>query len=162
MTRDNNLIGREMARARNERGKLPIMLIVAALVVALIAGVGVFVLKGKGARRGGAGENQPTATLALGEFVVNLADSGEIRYAKTTIVLAVTGAAPSAGGPGGEGGASPAVRDAVIAVLSSKRFAELVRPGGKEKLKTDIKAAVNKRLEGCQAVEVFFSEFAMQ
>ena len=138
------------------------MIIAAALVVALVAGVGVFMLKGRGHKNGGAEEKKPAASLELGEFVVNLADPGEIRYLKTNVVLAVTGEVAAGGGHGGESGPSPAVRDAVIEVLSSKRFAELAMPRGKKKLKKDIIAAVNKRLEGCQAVDVYFNDFAMQ
>ncbi|MCX8053871.1 MAG: flagellar basal body-associated FliL family protein [Armatimonadetes bacterium] len=146
-----------------DRGKLPIMIIAIALIVVLAAGAGVFVLKGKGhGKKGEAKENKPHATMPLGEFVVNLADQGELRYLKANIVLAVEGDVPSSGGHGGESGPSPAVRDAVIEVLSSKRFTELTQPGGKEKLKKEIVTAVNERLEGCKAVDVYFSDFAMQ
>ena len=145
---------------RGTSGKIPVKIIAIALVVALVAGIGVFAMKGHGKKTGGE-KNEPTAQLALGEFVVNLADPGDTRYVKANIVLAVTGDAPAKGE--GEGsGPSPAVRDAVIEVMSSKRFSDLVKPGGKEKLKADIVAAVNKRLEGCKAVDVYFSEFAMQ
>jgi flagellar FliL protein len=148
---------------KGSRGKLPIMIIAVALVVVLLGGVGAFVMKGRGGKGNGAAEEKkPAAPLALGEFVVNLADQGEIRYLKANIVLSVTGEVPQAGGHGEESGPSPAIRDAVIEVLSSKRFAELAQPGGKEKLKKEIVAAVNKRLEGCQAVDVYFSDFAMQ
>ena len=148
--------------ATGNRGKLPIVIIAAVLVVALLGGVGVFMLKGRGQKKGGAEEKKPAASLPLGEFVVNLADPGEVRYLKANIVLAVTGEVPGDGGHGAESGPSPAVRDAVIGVLSSKQFAELTKPGGKEKLKKQIIAAANKRLEGCQAVDVYFSDFAMQ
>ena len=146
--------------ARGTSGNVPVKIIAVALVVVLVAGVGVFAMKGHGKKKGGE-KNEPTEQLALGEFVVNLADPGETRYLKANIVLAVTGDAPAKGE--GEGsGPSPAVRDAVIEVMSSKQFAQLMKPGGKKKLKADIMAAVNKRLEGCKAVDVYFSEFAMQ
>jgi len=143
------------------RGKLPIVVVAVVLVVVLAGGVGVFVMKGRGAKKGGTEQKKETASLALGEFIVNLADQGELRYVKATIVLAVRGE-PAQAGHGEEKGPSPAVRDAVIGVLSSKRFAELVQTGGKERLKKDIVIAVNKRLEGGEAVDVYFSDFAMQ
>ena len=147
---------------QGNRGKTPITIIAVALVVIMLAGAGVFMLKGQGGKKGAAEKAaKPTAEVALGDFVVNLADLGQVRYLKANVVLAVTGEA-AGGGHGGEGGPSPAVRDAVIEVLSSKRFAELARPDGRVKLKKDLIAAVNKRLEGCRAVNVYFNEFAMQ
>ncbi|MDH7603116.1 MAG: flagellar basal body-associated FliL family protein [Armatimonadota bacterium] len=147
----------------NNKGKLLFILIAGVLIIALLAGIGVFVLKGKGHSKKGHGKKEePTQPLALGEFVVNLADRDELRYLKTSIVLAVTGKVPSAGGHGGETGPSPAVRDAVITVLSSKRFADLITPQGKQKLKKELVAAVNERLHECKAVDVYFSDFAMQ
>jgi len=146
----------------NRNGKL-LFILLAVLLIALLAGIGIFVIKGRGhSKKSKPVKSEPTATLPLGEFVVNLADKDELRYLKTTIVLGVTGKVPSAGGHGGEGGPSPAVRDAVISVLSSKRFGELNTPEGKEKLKKDLIAAVNSRLHECKAVEVYFSDFAMQ
>lgn len=147
----------------SKRGKKLVLLLIAVLLVVLLAGIGVFVLKGRGGKnKSHSEEEKPTATLNLGEFVVNLADKDELRYLKTTIVLAVSGEVPSAGGHGGESGPSPAVRDAVIAVLSSKRFGELNTPEGKVKLKKELISAVNDRLEGCKAVDVYFNDFAMQ
>ncbi len=147
----------------NEKGKLLIILIAGVLVIALLAGVGTFVLKGKGkSKKAYKPKEEPVQTLALGEFIVNLADKDDLRYLKATIVLGVTGKVPSSGGHGAESGPSPAVRDAVITVLSSKRFSELITSQGKEKLKKELIAAVNKRLHECKAVEVYFSDFAMQ
>jgi flagellar FliL protein len=151
---------------RNRLGKLPIIIIAVVLVVLLLAGAGVFVMKSRGAKHGGEAKKKgPTSTMALGEFVVNLADTGEVRYLKTNVVLELVGEAPGSGGGhgggGGEGANAP-VRDAIIQVMSSKRFSELVSPAGKDKLKADIIAAVNKRLEHAEVTNVYFSEFAMQ
>ncbi len=142
-------------------GKLPIRLIALVLMVLLVAGVGVFALNGKGHKKSAAHqEKKPTATMALGEFVVNLADTGEIRYLKTDVVLAIAGEA--GGGGHGESAPDPAVRDAVIGVLSSKRFRELAQPGGKEQLKKDIIKAVSGRIEKAEVLDVYFNDFAMQ
>lgn len=144
-------------------GKMPIAIIIGVLAVALLAGIGIFVLKPTGAKSAGNHEKEPTSTVALGEFVVNLADPGQVRYLKTDVVLEVVGQMPDAGGGHGEGGGTNAeLRDAVIGVLSSKRFADLIKPGSKELLKTDIITAVNKRLDEAKVVAVYFNEFAMQ
>jgi len=145
---------------RSKRGKMVVIVAAAVLIMVLLAGVGVFVLKSKGKSKGPE-NNGPPASLPLGEFVVNLADPGAMRYLKTTIVLEVRGTIKS-GGEGEGGGADPKVRDAVIEVLSSKRMAELTAPGGKDQLRKDIMTAVNKRLEDAKVVDVYFNEFAMQ
>ena len=145
---------------RSKRGKMVVIVAAAVLIMALLAGAGVFVLKSKGKSKGPE-DNGPSASLPLGEFVVNLADRGAMRYLKTTIVLEVRGTIKP-GGEGEGGGADPKVRDAVIEILSSKRFAELTAPGGKNQLRKDIMGAVNKRLEDAKVVDVYFNEFAMQ
>lgn len=151
---------------RNQTGKLPIIAIAAVLIVLLLAGAGVFVMKSRGTKHGKDEKVKgPISTMALGEFVVNLADTGEVRYLKTNVVLELAGEAPGGGGGhgggGGEGANAP-VRDAIIQVMSSKRFSELVTPAGKDQLKADMIAAVNKRLEHAEVTNVYFSEFAMQ
>jgi flagellar FliL protein len=148
----------------NQRGKLPIVIIAVALVV-LLGGTGAFVMKSKGHSKEKKGEiTGPVASLPLGEFLVNLADSPQMRYLKANIVIEVQGEVASGGGNGHGGGAEtdPKVRDAVIQVLSSKHMADLTGAEGKEKLKEDIIKAVNARMEKAKVVEVFFNEFAMQ
>lgn len=142
-------------------GKLPVMVVAIVLVVVLLAGMGVFVMKSRGTKSSHKKEKGPVAQMALGEFVVNLADAQDIRYLKANVVLEVAGEVKGGGGHG-ESGPDPKIRDAVIEVASSKTFAELAKPGGKEHLKKDIIATVNKRLEHSEVVEVYFNEFAMQ
>ena len=147
------------------KGKLPMVAIIIVAAVLLLAGMGIVgkvVLSDKS--EGDAKKSHAKTTeMALGEFVVNLADAGELRYIKADIVLEVCGHIET-GGHGGHGGGGPnsRVRDAVITVLSGKRFAELCKPGGKEALKEDIKKAINERLEDAEVVHVYFNDFAMQ
>lgn len=148
----------------NRTGKLPLLIIVAALVLMLL-GTCVFVCKPKGASKNGHKEPaEPAVSVALGDFVVNLADQTQVRYLKTNVVLEVQGhvAAKSGGHGGGDSAPDPKVRDAVIQVLSSRRMADLAGSEGKESLKKDIISAVNKRLHEGKVVEVYFNEFAMQ
>ncbi len=160
-----------MLFSRSGKGKVIIIIVLAA--VAVLAGIGIVVLKNN-AKKHGKPEKLPTSEMVLGEFIVNLADKNEVRYVKANIVLEVEGELPAAEGEGkGEGG-DPRIRDAVIQTMSGKHFAELVDPKGKEELKSDIIEAVNKRFaekaensdngkeKQPKAVEVYFSEFAMQ
>jgi flagellar FliL protein len=137
------------------------LIIIVVGAVVLVGGVGVFALKSMGGHKKGAVAKGPTSSLELGEFVVNLADANETRYLKASIVLGIDGPV-AAKGEGGSSGGDPRVRDAIIEVLSSKRFAELSTPAGKDALKKQILAAVNQRMEGSKAVAVYFNEFAMQ
>lgn len=163
---------------RNESGK-KMVIIIAALGVVLLAGIcvmGMKVMGGKGKGKAAAHKQEKpkeTHRMPLGAFVVNLADTGEMRYLKADVVLEIEGAEKKAGGHGGGGEETdPRLRDAIIEVLSSRRFNELVTPEGKEKLKKDILAAVNedshgdkaadKEAHAGKAVDVYFNEFAMQ
>lgn len=140
------------------------IIVIAVSLVVVLASVGIVAKTTLGKSKGKEKKHVPTVEMPLGEFVVNLADTGTVRYLKADIVLEVAGEAKS-GGHGGHGessGPDAKIRDAVIEVLSSKHFEELVKPDGKEVLKKDIIKSVNKRLNGSEVVEVYFSEFAMQ
>lgn len=141
----------------HNRGSAVIIVVIIALaLLCSIAGVAVFVLRPHtGKSSSGKG---PTSLVPIGEVVVNLADSNQTRYLKTDLVLEVSGSF----GESEENEAKAKVRDAVIGVLSSKHYGELIQPDGKTVLKKQILSAVNRRLDGAKATDVFFNEFAMQ
>lgn len=147
---------------RND-GKIAIIIVIVILLLACsIAGVAV--LKSKGHAKGSKDKvpDGPTTMITIGELIVNLADTNEIRYAKTNVVLEVHGKVEASGGEGGESASNAPLRDAIITIISSKRFADLIRPGGKEALKAQIMAACNKRFKEARVTNVYFNEFAMQ
>lgn len=148
------------------KSKKPGAMILVVVLIIVCAVLGVAVLGKKSPHKSKADIPEGPATmLSMGEMVVNLADTSETRYLKTDIVLEIHGTMPAAegGGEGGGGGSANApLRDAIIGVLSSKQFAELNKPGGKDQLKEELMAAVNKRLEEAKVTEVYFNEFAMQ
>lgn len=133
----------------------------------MCAVAGVAVLKKKAPNANSAKhkvDEGPTTMLSIGELIVNLADTQEIRYLKTDTVLEIRGKMEEAEGEG-EGGAAAAkapLRDAMISVLSSKHFTEINRVGGKDTLKAEIAAACNKHLKEASVINVYFNEFAMQ
>jgi len=130
--------------------------------------------------------------LDLGEFVLNLSDPNSKRYLKVNVALEIsrastdpaiagTGAGGSGisghGGGGGEEKAAdpleviqkemeqykPAIRDAIISVLSSKTAEELSSLSGKELAKEQIKAAVDPLFSGEREVmRVSFGTFIIQ
>ena len=128
-------------------------IIILALVCS-VAGVAVFVFELGPMKNGKAA----TSLVPVGELVVNLADVNEVRYLKTEIVLEVRGQT----GEAEENEVKTRVRDAIIGILGAKKFSDLIKPDGKLILKKQILAAVNERLGETEAVDVLFSEFAMQ
>lgn len=124
--------------------------------------------------------------LDLGEFILNLSDPGRSRYLKVNVALELTRKETDphpepAGGGGGHGGGhgapadpmaaiegemnqfKPAIRDAVISVLSSKTADELLSQEGKEQSKEQLKEAVNGIFAGeREVIRVSFGNFIVQ
>lgn len=125
--------------------------------------------------------------LDLGEFILNLADTAHRRYLKVGIALELSkteaemtqGDAPKASGGHGHSESAaadpnaaiiaemerykPAIRDAVISVLSNKTSDELSTPTGKEIAKEEILEMVNNIFEGQREVmRVSFGQFIIQ
>lgn len=95
-------------------------------------------------------------TVKLTEFVTNLAD--ERRYIKVTMELVL---------------ASdkhqemvtlnvPRIRDAVVQVLNAKKSMEVTGSEGANKLKVDVKEAINKLLGGTPVHEVLITDIVVQ
>ncbi|MBQ4647065.1 MAG: flagellar basal body-associated FliL family protein [Candidatus Gastranaerophilales bacterium] len=128
--------------------------------------------------------------LDLGDFILNLADTAHRRYLKVGIAMELSKtqeeidaahAAATAKPSGGHGhGAAPAadpnadiaavmerykpaIRDAIISVLSNKTSDELSTPTGKEIAKEEILEMVNNIFEGQREVmRVSFGQFIIQ
>lgn len=128
--------------------------------------------------------------LDLGDFILNLADTAHRRYLKVGIAMelsktqeeiealeAAANAKPSGGHGHGAAPAAdpnadiaalmerykPAIRDAIISVLSNKTSDELSTPTGKEIAKEEILEMVNNIFEGQREVmRVSFGQFIIQ
>ena len=127
--------------------------------------------------------------LDLGDFTMNLSDIEPRRYLKANVAVEITNPEPSAqaeapkesGGHGGHGGHGapapdpkaeliaemeqykPAIRDAVIMVLTSKTSDELSTTAGKELAKQQIAEAVNGIFDGeREVIRISFGQFIMQ
>ena len=128
--------------------------------------------------------------LDLGDFILNLADINARRYLKIGVAMEITktqeeidtaAAAANAKSSGGHGhGAAPAadpnasiaaemerhkpaIRDAIISVLSNKTSDELSTPTGKEIAKEEILEMVNNIFEGQrEVIRVSFGQFIIQ
>jgi len=133
--------------------------------------------------------NQEGILLDLGDFILNLADTAHRRYLKVGIALELSktdeeiekenAPTPKASGGHGHGAApaadpmaeitaemeryKPAIRDAVISVLSNKTSDELSTPTGKELAKEEILEMVNGIFAGQREVmRVSFGQFIIQ
>lgn len=130
---------------------------------------------------------QQGVLLDLGDFILNLADTTGRRYLKVGVAMELSkteeeikaSEAPKASGGHGHEAAEPAdpnaiivaemerykpaIRDAVISVLSNKTSDELSSPTGKEVAKEEILEMVNNIFEGQREVmRVSFGQFIIQ
>lgn len=130
---------------------------------------------------------QKGIVVELGDFTMNLSDIEPRRYLKAEVAIEVTNLEPlpeeepqkASGGHGGHGASAPkspqdaiieemeqykpAIRDAVITVLSSKTSDELSTTAGKELAKQQIAESVNGIFDGeREVIRVSFGQFIMQ
>lgn len=150
-----------------------LIIIVAAVVVLAGAGAGLFfsgILGGghsesaEGEEGKGHGEEEVKAqtkvrpTVALKEFVVNLADAEQARYLKVVIELEVTNAQIATSCEASQS----AIRNTLVELLSSKVYSEIRDIKGKAKLRQEIIVRVNEILGVNGVTQVFFTEFIVQ
>lgn len=164
---------------------LPIKLLLIVVVAALVAGLGgafvvVKLLGGKSepaavvedhkteaaakpdARSELAGKHAassgPGAMFDLEPFIVNLADSPEIRYLKLTVKLEAENEAVTA-----ELAARvPQLRDTILVLLSSKDSTTIRTPQGKFQLRDEITQRVNGLLPRPGVRNAYFTDFVVQ
>lgn len=135
----------------------------------------------------GSGKQEKGIILDLGEFILNLSDPSAKRYLKVNVALELTKSpndpdlsahGDSGGQGGGHGGGGvdplemiekemkqykPAIRDAIISVLSSKTTEELSSLAGKELAKEQIREAVEPIFHGEREVlRISFGTFIIQ
>lgn len=120
--------------------------------------------------------------IPLPERIVNLSDPGVMRYLKVTIVLEMSDPTLKELPKGEEykkkqddlkkemNGSLPMIADELTSILTGKSSAELMSPEGKQRLRDDIKARVNRALEKLshdpatrqEVLSVYFSDFIIQ
>jgi len=102
---------------------------------------------------------QPLGTIiALETFIVNLADKGGNRYLRVTMDLEL-------GIPELETEVIkrlPQVRDGILMILPSKRFADISSMEGKVALRGEILATLNGFLVQGEITNIYFKEFVVQ
>lgn len=179
---DNNV------KKKNDFGPILINIVITSLVCAIFIGANYFLqskLLSSQLKAVTDGENAADTVdipekgiiLDLGEFTMNLADVAPRRFLKISVAIEVSAseaeaATPKSGGHGGEvknpvvaemEQYRPAIRDAIITVMTSKTSEELAKTQGKELSKQQITESVNNIFDGeREVIRVSFGEFIMQ
>lgn len=152
--------------------KLVIMLIGVLFVLILGLGGGMYMLWTKLAAVSAlaanpdadkqAEKNKPEAAgkvMAMDTFIVNLADPGANRYLRVTMDIEVAG------------GKTPEeeitrrtsqLRDAILMVLPTKKFSDIVSTEGKTALRDELIGALNSLLTTSKVTRIYFKEFVIQ
>lgn len=154
------------SRAGRHTGKalMLIILIVSVLSVVVGGGVGVMLLHrsrkphAHDTNPGGGQPAEPATMHSLGEMVVNLADIGVLRYAKITVSVGFEDKIED----DKLKDLDPILHDALIHVITAKRFGDLHRIGGLDQLKVDLKDEFSRRIHDHRIVEVYLESFGMQ
>lgn len=149
--------------------KKKLLLIGLPVVLLLVAGFAAkTVLLGGGATDDAKLAKEPGPVYAMNEaFVVNLADRGEVpHFAKVGIALRFSKLSGPMITPGrGDKPATVAddaqLRDIVISALQRRTSAQLQAPAGREGVKREIIADVNRGTD-VKIVDVYYTEFAVQ
>ena len=106
------------------------------------------------------------AVVSVDTFIVNLADPGGNRYLRVTMDLELVGkpADKSAHKTAGDELAKrmPQIRDAILMILSTKRYADISTTEGKTALREEIVNAANGLLASSQISRIYFKEFVIQ
>jgi flagellar FliL protein len=109
------------------------------------------------------------------ERIVNLADTGILRYLKVTLVLEVFDPEnPKGEAKGGEEKKGkeelpkdlrpklPVMEDRITAILSARTATELMSADGKQRLKDDLRDGLNQVLQEDRILAVYFTDFIIQ
>ena len=173
---------RRRTKLRLTRGKI-IGLVAGVLAVVLAGGAYLFGVSSAakaGSGHGPSPEEKPAPgapgpMYVLKDQVVNLADPTGRRYLKIGLSIEFsTGAAEfKKAGPEERKAKQaefdkslepmvPLINDAIIGILAARSPSEISTPEGKQRLKNDIKDALNRILGGDQVANVYFTQFVMQ
>ena len=91
-------------------------------------------------------------------FVVNLADPGQFRYLK--IKLDIESNEPKENEEYGK--RLPQFRDAILTILSSKSYQDIIDAEGKKKLREEIINKLNQATGDFKVKAIYFTEFVIQ
>lgn len=153
-------------QSKSGKSMLLILVVMTVASIGIGTGIGIFMGgRGKGASHGkgekseeASEKKQPGTVYSLGEMTVNLADMGNMRYAKVTVAVGIAEKVEDEKLKPLE---AP-LKDAILSVVSNKRFDELHRAGGMDKLKEDLQKAITPRVTEFKVEQIYLEALAMQ
>ncbi len=102
---------------------------------------------------------QAGKVIAMDTFIVNLADPGANRYLRVTMDVEVTGGKT----PEEEiNRRTSQLRDAILMILPTKKFSDIVSTEGKTALRDELIGALNTLLTTSKVSRIYFKEFVIQ
>jgi len=94
----------------------------------------------------------------LDPFIVNIYDGQELRYLKVKVEMEMSGVGVKAEL---EGRLAP-IKDSILVLLSTKTLQDIQDLQGKNQLKEEILAAVNKNIPPGKVTKIYFTDFVVQ
>ena len=110
------------------------------------------------AKHGASKVGSPGAIYDVEPFIVNLADTPEVRYLKLTVKLELESQEASAE----LASRVPQLRDTILVLLTSKDAASIRTPQGKFQLRDEITQRVNSLLPKPGVRAAYFTDFVVQ
>ena len=161
--------------------RLPLVPLLVAMVLAVLLSISVvggvafyLVRSGRVALRAGLSEESRPAkspavlvthSMMLEPMVANLADAGGVAYLKVSLTLRVVDEPTKKEAPiskeksvTGSSDEEAAIRDTVLTVIGRQTAEALLAPGGKERLKSELRAALLQRNPDLKVTGLFFSD----
>lgn len=102
-------------------------------------------------------EEQELPMYELDTFTVNLADTAATRYARVTMKLELSNMDVE----NEIERRTPQIRDLIIILISSKRYADIQNPDGKNKLRDEIVKSINSYLVKGEVKNLYFTNFVV-
>ena len=111
-----------------------------------------------GAHGGAAGAVGAANIFPLEPFIVNIYDGQELRYLKVKVEMEMSGVGVKAEL---DSRLAP-IRDAVLVLLSTKTLQDIQDIQGKNQLKDEILASINKIIPPGKIAKIYFTDFVVQ
>jgi flagellar FliL protein len=113
---------------------------------------------GHGGAAGAAGGAAGANIFPLEPFIVNIYDGQELRYLKVKVELEMVGV----GVKNELDTRLAAIRDSILVLLSTKTLQDIQDIQGKNQLKDEILAAINKLIPPGKIAKIYFTDFVVQ
>jgi flagellar FliL protein len=142
--------------------KMLIIIVIVAVVVCVTAVSAVFLLRG-GAKGAAAKEDKTEKSESVimfsqDPFIVNIYDGQDLRYMKLRLDLELA----SIDAKNELTARQSQLRDAVLAILTTKTLQDVQNLQGKNQLKVEILAALSKIVAPGKVKQIYFTDFVVQ